>query len=117
MPTDPSPVMRPDGAGGPPSVVEAQLRARRDQEIVALGQLEAELAVLQEDPSVLQEDRDATRLLPERAREALAATEQAMARVVEGTYGRCQVCGAAIPPERLEAVPDATTCVACVATS
>lgn len=37
----------------------------------------------------------------------------ALLRVAEGEYGVCVECGAAIPPKRLLAVPDATTCVAC----
>ena len=37
----------------------------------------------------------------------------ALERVNEGDYGVCSECGASIPPRRLLAVPDATTCVAC----
>jgi RNA polymerase-binding transcription factor DksA len=37
--------------------------------------------------------------------------DAALARVEAGTYGRCEVCGAAIPVERLEARPTARTCV------
>jgi DnaK suppressor protein len=37
----------------------------------------------------------------------------ALARIEDGTYGRCENCGAEIPDERLEAVPTATLCVAC----
>ena len=35
----------------------------------------------------------------------------AQARLEEGTYGCCSVCGEPIPPGRLEARPWATTCV------
>lgn len=34
----------------------------------------------------------------------------ALARLDEGTYGRCAVCGRAIDDERLEARPEARTC-------
>jgi DnaK suppressor protein len=37
----------------------------------------------------------------------------ALTRVTNGEYGVCSECGASIPPKRLLAVPDATTCVAC----
>ncbi|NOX63886.1 MAG: hypothetical protein GXP42_18370 [Chloroflexi bacterium] len=37
----------------------------------------------------------------------------ALTRIDEGTYGRCVVCGAEIPPERLEIVPTATECAEC----
>jgi DnaK suppressor protein len=37
----------------------------------------------------------------------------ALARIDNGTYGRCQSCGAEIPAERLDAVPTTTLCVEC----
>jgi RNA polymerase-binding transcription factor DksA len=43
----------------------------------------------------------------------LAAIEAALGRVAAGTYGRCEVCGREIAPERLEAIPWAATCVSC----
>ncbi|WP_028063271.1 TraR/DksA family transcriptional regulator [Solirubrobacter soli] len=43
----------------------------------------------------------------------LERTERALAKLDEGTYGRCDVCGEAIAPKRLAAMPDAVTCVAC----
>lgn len=43
----------------------------------------------------------------------LTAVEDALARVREGTYGRCVDCGNAIAPERLEAIPHAARCIAC----
>lgn len=43
----------------------------------------------------------------------LAQVERAEERLGEGTYGRCEVCGADIDPERLEAKPEATTCLGC----
>ena len=39
----------------------------------------------------------------------------ALARVSDGEYGLCTECGAAIPPRRLQAIPDAATCVDCQA--
>lgn len=35
----------------------------------------------------------------------------ALGRMDRGTYGRCVVCGAQIPDERLEALPDTAYCV------
>lgn len=43
----------------------------------------------------------------------LAAVEAALLRVADGTYGVCEVCGRPIPPDRLEAIPWAATCVSC----
>ena len=48
--------------------------------------------------------------------EALARTERALAKLDDGSYGRCDVCGGAIAPARLEAMPDSVLCVACAAT-
>jgi RNA polymerase-binding transcription factor DksA len=39
--------------------------------------------------------------------------DQALERVDAGTYGRCVICGSAIPVERLEAVPWAAHCIPC----
>jgi DnaK suppressor protein len=42
----------------------------------------------------------------------LADVERAQAKIADGTYGRCDVCGAEIPSARLEARPWATRCLA-----
>jgi DnaK suppressor protein len=44
---------------------------------------------------------------------ALARTERALAKLDEGTYGRCDACGEPIAPARLRAMPDSVLCVAC----
>ena len=43
----------------------------------------------------------------------LSAVRAALQRAKEGTYGRCVECGAAIPPERLEYMPEAPFCLKC----
>ncbi|MHB1131722.1 MAG: TraR/DksA family transcriptional regulator [Chloroflexota bacterium] len=43
----------------------------------------------------------------------LAATEAALLRIEEGTYGSCENCGADIGKERLAAMPTATLCIQC----
>jgi DnaK suppressor protein len=47
----------------------------------------------------------------------LARTERALAKLDEGTYGTCDVCGAPIATARLRAMPDSVTCVACAASA
>jgi len=42
------------------------------------------------------------------ARERLAEVDAALARMDEGTYGLCEVCGGVIPEARLEARPMST---------
>jgi RNA polymerase-binding transcription factor DksA len=41
----------------------------------------------------------------------LEDVERALAKVGDGSYGTCEVCGAAIPEERLEALPAARYCL------
>lgn len=43
----------------------------------------------------------------------LQAVDDAVGRLDAGTYGVCESCGGPIGEPRLEAVPDATLCVAC----
>lgn len=44
---------------------------------------------------------------------SLADTDRALAKLSEGTYGRCDKCNAVIPEERLAARPATSTCVVC----
>jgi DnaK suppressor protein len=46
-------------------------------------------------------------------REQLASVEHALQKFKDGTYGSCDSCGKPIPPERLEALPQATLCLDC----
>jgi RNA polymerase-binding transcription factor DksA len=41
----------------------------------------------------------------------IAELRTALARIADGTYGTCAVCGDPIPEARLEVRPAATTCV------
>lgn len=75
--------------------------------------LERQHEELLSDPGVIQEDRDASAQLLGAARAAVAAAALAVDRWEEGGYGRCESCGARIPRERLDAVPDAVRCVGC----
>lgn len=43
----------------------------------------------------------------------LRDVDAAIDRMGKGTYGQCESCGSAIPPERLDARPVASLCVAC----
>lgn len=46
-------------------------------------------------------------------REILGQTERALARIENGTYGECEICGNPIGKARLQAFPRATLCVTC----
>ena len=43
----------------------------------------------------------------------LADVERAIQKLTDDTYGLCDQCGEAISPERLEAIPWASLCIAC----
>ena len=45
----------------------------------------------------------------------LARTERAVAKLDDGSYGICDVCGDPISPGRLRALPDGVLCVKCAA--
>jgi RNA polymerase-binding transcription factor DksA len=49
----------------------------------------------------------------QRLNERIAALQEALDRVHEGTYGQCIQCGSEIDPERLEILPTAVLCAAC----
>jgi len=44
---------------------------------------------------------------------SMERVDRALAKLVEGTYGTCDVCGKAIPAPRLEAQPESAACVSC----
>jgi len=57
-----------------------------------------------------------TRLaLEKRIREQLASLEHALDKFEKGTYGVCESCGQPIDPARLEALPQAKSCMNCKA--
>jgi DnaK suppressor protein len=51
--------------------------------------------------------------LGERASKMIAEIDQALQRIDEGTYGKCERCGKEIDERRLEAVPTASYDAAC----
>ncbi len=57
-------------------------------------------------------DEVCSRLAEIESRE-LAGIEQALRRIAEGRYGRCETCGGRIPAARLVALPCTTRCIEC----
>jgi DnaK suppressor protein len=48
------------------------------------------------------------------AREAeMSEIDAALARIADGSYGQCEVCGGAIGRDRLRALPAVRRCVTC----
>jgi DnaK suppressor protein len=58
-------------------------------------------------------EREHELALTHNARELLAQTQRALARIDAGTYGTCESCGEPIGKARLQAFPRATLCVTC----
>lgn len=56
-------------------------------------------------------DRELDFTLEESAEHVLAEIDRALARIDEGTYGTCRVCGRPIAEERLEARPWTDLCI------
>jgi DnaK suppressor protein len=63
--------------------------------------------------STIAFERARVSTLLSQGRAYLEELARAQARLAEGTYGACEHCGAAIPRERLVALPTARTCVRC----
>ena len=60
---------------------------------------------------VFEQQRDLA--LRDRERAQLRQVEDALERLVAGTFGACRSCGRPIGAERLEAIPWAALCIDC----
>ena len=58
-------------------------------------------------------ERSKDSALREDARLKIRAIEDALSKIEQGSYGNCDICGNAIPVERLDAVPYTTLCAHC----
>ena len=65
------------------------------------------------DSSQVTAERGEVEALANSLKETLAEVEHALAKLEEGTYGRCESCGQPIAPARLEAKPAARLCINC----
>ena len=117
------------GSGAPPAEppgVREALAAERDSTLDQVAGLEREFGDIvaasqaanaddEHDPegATIAYERQHVVALLEQARAHLAAIDEALSRLDEGDYGRCEVCGEPIAPERLAARPTATRCVTC----
>jgi DnaK suppressor protein len=65
------------------------------------------------DTATATVDREVDYTLEENSNGLLAAIDEALGRIDNGTFGTCARCGNAIADERLEAMPSAMKCIEC----
>jgi DnaK suppressor protein len=65
------------------------------------------------DRASLESNRNFTLRIRDRERKLIAKIQEALARIDEGTYGKCEECGEKISLERLNARPVTTLCIDC----
>ena len=63
------------------------------------------------DSSQVTAERGEAEVLAGQLRETLDEVARAIARLEDGSYGRCEACEVAIEPARLEAMPAARFCI------
>ena len=89
-----------------------------------LAQLEERLAHVKKDMSkshsadsteqaVERENDEVLGGIGQETQSAIEDIHAALAKISEGTYGKCSNCGEAINPQRLKALPETGHCVAC----
>jgi DnaK suppressor protein len=102
------------------------LRSEREKTLARINDLRAEFEAIvagsrdmntddEHDPegSTIAFDRAQTHALLNEAEAYLAELDRACARLVDGSYSVCEVCGNEIGSERLTARPAARTCIGC----
>jgi DnaK suppressor protein len=103
------------------------LQQYRERLLAQQQQIEQRVFRLETDLHEMESERDIERTdhiqeeavndpmiaLDERSRRLLAEIQAALARIDDGTYGDCDVCGEPINPARLDALPMAHRCVRC----
>ena len=94
-----------------------QLEAERAQALLNLERLretlrsEVDPEFDEADPDLVEQEKALA--LVESWERKLASIEHALEQAQKGVYGRCEHCGEAIDPARLEAVPETTLCLKC----
>jgi RNA polymerase-binding transcription factor DksA len=96
--------------------LEELVRTRSAMRRAAEGMRDSELAHVDNHPGDLgsdlhdeELDETAEILMGEEERRI----EEARRALAAGSYGTCRACGREIPPERLEAMPEAVRCLDC----
>lgn len=101
------------------SIYRSRLIGRRNELSARLRRIEGDLDIPSshddDDRATEREDEEVLESLGEAGLAELRAIEAALARIDNGTYGRCAKCGRPMSEERLDAVPHAALCMECIA--
>lgn len=65
------------------------------------------------DRATLEYNRNLTLRIRDRERKLLSKIDEALGRIEDGSYGRCEECDAEIGVDRLRARPVTTLCIVC----
>ncbi len=117
---------REDSSARGPRSLRARLQQERDAAIARLQQLRrsaehdehspaggSDSARDEGDAAQVSEQRDVRFATHERLARRITQLTAALERLDRDDYGRCTICGQEIHAERLIAIPEAATCVAC----
>ena len=88
----------------------AHLRVRID-ELTVGGEIDLDFDDDFADRGQVAGEKGANLTLAASLQAQLDLVTRAIARIDDGTYGTCSVCGDAISPERIEAMPAADRCI------
>jgi RNA polymerase-binding protein DksA len=98
-----------------------ELRTRLVREVGMIEQELREDVLAPGDPSPVSthpadediEGFDEQVILAQNEEQLLEEVEAALERIEAGNYGNCQLCSREIPKQRLDALPQAATCIEC----
>ncbi len=68
-----------------------------------------------EEQAIQRENEEVFTHIDDSLNKELAQIEEAIVRIDRGIYGKCENCGEAIAPKRLEALPHTHLCINCAA--
>lgn len=99
------------------SQVRRRLQAEEDETVAEIRRMqemlksELEPDLEEGDPNLYE--REKTLALVRNLEDKRYSLSQALARMDDGTYGKCETCGNEIAAERLEALPYTSHCLNC----
>lgn len=104
--------MTPDPAEVESALIE--LRAALFQRLADVQhERQSPHAIQWEDQSQEREDDDTLDAMALEIRHDINLVGHALQRLIDGDYGVCEDCGAAIDERRMEVIPFATRCISC----